>query len=234
MTFAHAVIALTHGINLDRPLDKRERQLLVTGVSPVQSVSGLLTKLNLATRHLHADVDPWLDLLRVDVNLADYSTQLVRTYGLIAPFESACKYTPGVARLLDYRQLLRAGLIARDLLALGLTPSELSRIPTCPAITMFRDASEAFGWLYVVERSTLLQEGVRRHLVQRLPAIAQACSYLGAYEGHINDHWSAFGRQLDQLAGEEHNEQDIITAAEAAFRHTREWLSARSGSRSVG
>ncbi|HSN27992.1 MAG TPA: hypothetical protein VLT45_17000, partial [Kofleriaceae bacterium] len=88
----------------------------------MQSVSGLLTKLNLATRHLHADVDdPWLDLLRGDVTLADYSSQLVRTYGLIAPFESACKYTPGVARMLDYRQLLRAGLIARDLLALGLT-----------------------------------------------------------------------------------------------------------------
>jgi len=236
VTFAHGVTALTHGIKLVVTLDNRERQLLVTQVSPVHSVSGLLTKLNLATRHLHADVDdPWLDLLRIDVTLADYSTQLVRTYGLIAPFESACKYTPGVARLLDYRQLLRAGLIARDLISLGLTPSELSRIPTCPAITMFRDASEAFGWLYVVERSTLLQEGVRRHLVQRLPAIAQACSYLGAYEGHINDHWSAFGRQLDRIAEEEHNEQDIIAAAEAAFRHTREWLSSRrNGSRNVG
>ena len=205
-------------------------------MSPVQSVSGLLTKLNLATRHLHADVDdPWLDLLRTDVTLTDYSTQLVRTYGLIAPFESACKYTPGVARLLDYRQLLRAGLIARDLLALGITPSELSRVPTCPVLTIFRDASEAFGWLYVVERSTLLQEGVRRHLVQRLPAVGQACSYLGAYEGHINDHWLAFGRQLDRVAAENHSEQDILSSAEAAFRHAREWLSARrTGSRSVG
>ena len=116
MAFAHGVAALTHGIKLVTTLDNRERHLLVTPVSPVHQVSGLLTKLNLATRHLHADVDdPWLDLLRIDVTLADYSTQLVRTYGLIAPFESACKYTPGVARLLDYRQLLRAGLIARDL-----------------------------------------------------------------------------------------------------------------------
>lgn len=202
----------------------------------MQSVSGLLTKLNLATRHLHADVDdPWLDLLRADVTLPDYSSQLVRTYGLIAPFESACKYTPGVARMLDYRQLLRAGLIARDLLGLGMTPSELSRIPTCPAITMFRDASEAFGWLYVVERSTLLQDGVRRHLVQRLPAVAHACAYLGAYEGHINDHWLSFGRQLDRIAADQHSEADILAAAEAAFRHTREWLTARRpGSRSVG
>ncbi|MBV8756837.1 MAG: biliverdin-producing heme oxygenase [Deltaproteobacteria bacterium] len=201
----------------------------------MQQVSGLLTKLNLATRHLHADVDdPWLDLLRPDVNLTDYSTQLIRTYGLIAPFESACKYTPGVARMLDYRQLLRAGLIARDLLALGMTPGELSRVPTCPAITMFRDASEAFGWLYVVERSTLLQEGVRRHLIQRLPSVMQACHYLGAYEGHINDHWLAFGRQLDRIAADQHNEHDIISSAEAAFRHTREWLAVgRANSRWV-
>lgn len=198
----------------------------------MQSVSGLLTKLNLATRHLHAEVDdPWLALLRPDVTAEDYRSQLVSSYGVIAPFESACKYTPGVAPLLDYRQLLRAGLIARDLIALGMTPSKVSMIPTCPAITIFRDSSEALGWLYVVERSTLLQEGVRRHLVQRLP-VANACGYLSAYEGHVGDQWSALGRLLDHFGAAEH---DILSAAEAAFRHTREWLAThRAASRRVG
>lgn len=201
----------------------------------MQSVSGLLTKLNLATRHLHADVDdPWLALLRPEVSVNDYTAQLVRTYGLIAPFESACKYTPGVAPLLDHRQLLRAGLIARDLLALGMSASKVAMIPTCPAITMFRDSIEALGWLYVVERSTLLQEGVRRHLVQRL-SISHACSYLNAYEGRVGDHWLALGRLLDRVGIDGPIENSLLTAAEAAFRHTRDWLKVtRTSSRSVG
>src|SRR3569623_3056927 len=93
VTFAHGVTALTHGIKLVVTLANRERQLLDTQVSPVHSVSGLLTTINLTTQQLPAAVDhPWLDLLRIDVTLADNSTQLVRTYGLFAPNFSASKY----------------------------------------------------------------------------------------------------------------------------------------------
>lgn len=201
----------------------------------MDSVSGLLTKLNLATRQWHADVDdPWLELLRPDVSVADYLAQLVRTYGLIAPFESACKYSSGVASILEYRQLLRAGLIAQDLIALGITPAQLARIATCPDIDMFRTTAEALAWLYVIERSTLLQDGVRRHLVRTLPMIANACAYLGAYEGHVGDHWLAFGRMLDRISTEHGNEHDIVAAAEGAFSSAKHWLaSSRRDARRV-
>jgi heme oxygenase len=190
----------------------------------VQSVSALITKLNLATRAWHADVDdPWLALLQPNVTEADYLAQLVRTYGLVAPFESACRYTPGIMKLLDYRQLLRAGLIAQDLLSLGITPSGVSRIPTCPAITMFRDTAEALGWLYVIERSTLLQDGVRRHLIERLPHASRACAYLSMYEGHVGDHWIAFGRMLDRVAKTPEIEASILESAAQAFEHAKQW-----------
>lgn len=195
----------------------------------MHSVSTLLTKLNLATRGSHADVDdPWLALLRPGVSEEDYRAQLVRTYGLVAPFESACRYTPGITKLLDYRQLLRAGLIAQDLLALGVAPKEVSRIPTCPAITMFRDTAEALGWLYVIERSTLLQDGVRKHLLERIPFVSRACAYLSMYEGHVSDHWQTFGRMLDRVARNPELEASIMTAAEQAFAHAKQWLATSS------
>lgn len=202
----------------------------------MQSVSALLTKLNLATRRWHADVDdPWLELMRPDVTQADYLAQLVRMYGVVAPFESACLYTRGVTKLLEYRQLLRAGLIAQDILALGMSPNQVSRIPTCPAITMFRDIGEALGWLYVVERSTLLQDGVKRHLLEKHPELANACAYLSAYEGHVSDHWLAFGRMLDRAAAQLDVEESILNAAEEAFAHTKQWLMAtRTSSRTAG
>jgi heme oxygenase len=137
--------------------------------------------------------------------------------------------------LLEYRQLLRAGLIAQDILALGMSPNQVSRIPTCPAITMFRDIGEALGWLYVVERSTLLQDGVKRHLLEKHPELANACAYLSAYEGHVSDHWLAFGRMLDRAAAQLDIEESILNAAEEAFAHTKQWLMAtRASSRTAG
>jgi heme oxygenase len=93
-----------------------------------------LLRLSMATRTAHAEVDArWLDLLDPNVALSDYLTQLVRVYGLVAPFESACHYTQGISAYLDVRQLSRAGLIAKDLLNLGLSPSQVSSVPSCPA-----------------------------------------------------------------------------------------------------
>src|SRR5687768_9968849 len=108
---------------------------------------------------------------------------LARTYGFVAPFESACKYTPGLGRVLDFRTLTRAGLIAQDLLALGVTPSQVSTVTQCESITPFTDVPEALGWFYVVERSTLLHDGIRRHLLGRLPEVSPAVAYLSEYDG---------------------------------------------------
>ena len=199
-------------------------------------VSTLLMKLNVSTRHWHARLDePWLDLLQPHGGRAEYLGQLVRVYGFVAPFESACKYTPGVGRALDFRQLTRAGLIAQDLLGLGLSPSQLTILPQCDSITPFTDLAEALGWLYVIERSTLLHDGVRRHLIERLPELAGACAYLSQYDGRVNEHWLTFGRMLDRVGSAHEVAHTIVTAAHNAFDVAQRWFSnARSEMRSVG
>lgn len=200
----------------------------------VQSLSALLTRLNRETRPYHADVDDaWLALASPGVGIADYTGVLVRSYGLIAPFESACKYTPGLARLVDFRYFLRAGLIAQDLLALGLSPHQVANLATCPSVTMFQSVPEALGWLYVIERSTLLHDGVRRHLLKQLPQVANAFAYLTAYETQVGDHWAGIGRVLDQAASlDPVVEQQIVDAAIRSFEICRDWLrSANSDNR---
>ena len=195
----------------------------------MQEVSGLLLKLTLATRQWHADVDdPWLGLLRPTVTAADYRAQLVRMYGLVAPFESACRYTRGIETLVNVHELTRAGLIAQDLLALGMSPSQVASIPTCPALTAFRGIPEAIAWLYVVERSMLLQDGIRRHLVHHLPHVEDACTYLEAYDGRVDEPWRNLAGLLDRITLE-HHEAEIAQAAEAAFRTTRQWFRSAPG-----
>jgi heme oxygenase len=187
----------------------------------------MLLRLSLATRTAHAEVDePWLDLLRPSVAVTDYVTQLVRVYGLVAPFESACRYTSGIGAYLDVRQLSRAGLIAKDLLNLGLSPAQVSNIPSCPRITTFASLQEAFGWLYVIERATLLQDGIRRHLLRHLANIEHAVAYLAAYDGRVADHWMEFGKVLDAVGSSEDSTAQMIAAAHEGFEAAGMWFKA--------
>jgi heme oxygenase len=191
----------------------------------VHEISRLLMRLNVATRHWHADVDDaWLDLLRPAVTRTDYLNQLVRMYGFIAPFESACKYTPNLTRVLDFRQLTRAGLIAQDLLALGLSPSQVSSVPQCHDIVTFAHVPEALGWLYVIERSTLLLDGIRRHVLSAMPDVSDASAYLSLYDGRVNDHWEMFGRVLDRAGAKPEHANQIQAAAHAGFDTAKHWF----------
>ncbi len=188
-------------------------------------------RLNLVTRHCHADVDePWLDLLRSTVTRTDYLGQLVRTFGFVAPFEAACRYTPGI----DGRQLSRAGLIAQDLLTLGLAPAQVSSVPQCLSITSFSSAAEALGWMYVVQRATLLQDGIRKHLLRYLPGIQGACAYLTAFDGRVNDHWNTFGRMLERAGEKPEAADEIIAAANAGFACAQRWFRVAEARRSTG
>ena len=186
---------------------------------------GLLMQLNQATRRWHADADePWLQLLRPDVTRRDYLEQLVRMYGFEAPLESACAYTPQLSHVIEPRQLTRAGLIAQDLLSLGLTPTEVADIPQCSSIFTFRDVGEALGWLYVVERTTLHHDQVRRHLAHRVSDVKDACNYLGMFERPGVEHWQRFGTMLDRFARRPDLAAEVIDAADAAFACLVRWF----------
>jgi heme oxygenase len=195
----------------------------------------LLFRLSVATRQWHADVDdPWLELLRPNVAVSDYLGQLVRLYGLVGPFESALRYTPGIDTFVDVRQHSRAGLLAKDLLSLGLSASQVASVPACSAITTYRNPAEAIGWLYVVERSTLLQDGIRRHLLQQLPQIECACAYLTTYDRRPGEHWQQFGHLLERVGSTEALAEEVIAATTAGFDAARHWLRPRRDLRSVG
>ena len=179
----------------------------------------------MVTWQSHAEVDgPWLDLLRPAAGRAEYTAQIVRAYGFIAPFESACRYTPDLGRLLHLHQVSRASLLARDLLALGLTPAQVAVAPQCHSIATFRDVGEAFGWLYVVERATLLHDSLRSRLLAHIPEIANACSFLVANEGRGQEHWGAFGRTLEQVGARPEIANEIVAGARDAVVCLKQWF----------
>lgn len=197
----------------------------------MRQIASLLVRLNLETRAFHAEADRlWLELVsdrRVPTRRA-YMHALVRAYGFDAPLEAAIRYTPHVNTLVDMCGRYRSGLIAQDLLQLGLGAAQVASIPQL-MIAPFSSLAEALGWLYVHERATLTHDAVRQVLLARDPSLANACAYLGAYDGVVGARIEAFGQRVDQLVRTRAVADRVVTAAQEGFRRALQWIHAEAG-----
>lgn len=195
----------------------------VCTVDTYLAMSSMLTRLDLETRDLHAGVDSyWLDLMASGVTREGYRSQLVRAYGFEAPLESALITTPKLV-IADRLDRTRSGLLAQDLLALGITPGRLTALPQA-GITPFEDPIEALGWKYVAERPTQLHSAIKRNIVQRVPSSANALAYLSACDGVAAARWQSLGMFLDEIALRPLAAERLIAAAKAAFTAMGTWF----------
>jgi len=189
--------------------------------------SRMLMRLNMETRAHHGAVDGvWLDLLSPRVTVTQYIALLVRAYGFEAPLEGALAYTRQLGALINLRERARAGMLAQDLLALGLSPAQLTELPQCTDIEPLKSPLEALGWMYVAERSTLMFAQLHRELRHHLPEVGGACAYLACYDGIASVRWLGLGRQLDQLTERDDQVDQVLAGAHAGFECQRSWMRA--------
>jgi heme oxygenase len=180
----------------------------------------VLMRLNVETRIHHADVDAtWHALLTLDVTRRRYGDQLIRVYGFEAAVEGLLAYVAG----LDYRDRVRSGFLVEDLLVLGYLPETIAQLPQCDVSAPFRDLAHALGWQYTIERATVVHEQLRRHLVQRIPELSRACSYLAAGETGGAKRWRAYGELLAREVTSPELEAHVIEAAHEALRCQSDW-----------
>jgi heme oxygenase len=179
-----------------------------------------LRLLDAETRDLHADVDRhWLDLMASGVTRETYRAHLARVYGFEAPLEGELAYTKQLV-IRDRMDRSRSGLIAQDLLALGMSPYKLAVLPQCSEIGPFDSPAEALGWKYVIERPIQLHSAIKRNVVSRVSDSAHAMSYLSAYDGIASARWHQLGLLLDSLEAE----VKLVNAAREAFRAMAAWF----------
>lgn len=183
--------------------------------------TSVMFRLDVETRayHPHADA-PWMTLLSSDLRHEAYIRHLVLTYGFEAPVESVLMYTASLRHLVTAHERTRSGLLAQDLIALGLTPAQVTALPQCFSIVEFDDAAEALGWLYVIERTTMYHEAIRRHVVERLPTARSATAYLSAAQHNAKGRWCGLAGALEELASAADR---VIRGAEHAFRRLYDW-----------
>lgn len=181
----------------------------------------MLVRLALETRAHHAAADAdRLELLENPTS-ARYRTFLEAVYAFETRYERLLIQTPRLEPRI-IRGCTRTHLLRADLRALGTDEAVLAK-PPVPVIPAFRSEAQALGWVYVVERNTLLHGLLRRHLWRVLPRdIARAGSYLAALASP-GTHYRELGLDIDAAAART-APSVIVDAASEAFAGQRLWF----------
>ena len=172
------------------------------------------------TRHHRAADEDRLAALEL-TTVEGYRTLLARILGFEAVVEAA------IARVTDLeaafvRDRLKSSHLQHDLRALGMTPESIAMLPQ-PSSVSIRSGAQALGWMFVLERNTLLAGQIRRYLLRTLgPSVEPACSYFAAYGDTPGAKFRAFGAALCAYA-HLHAPAAIVAAANEAFRAQRQW-----------
>ncbi|MBA3820276.1 MAG: hypothetical protein H0X17_15395 [Deltaproteobacteria bacterium] len=193
--------------------------------------SWILIRLALETRAWHGPADAQrLQLLEYATPVM-YRDFLEAVYG----FELRCEEAFLLAADVDPRFLrprLKMARLRDDLVALGATEHELAAIPRAEEVPAFTSPAQAMGWLYAIERNTLLHGLLRRHLARLLPVeIERASTYLASYdEPGAGAMYRELGTALEVTARLAITPGQIVEAACEAFDAQHRWFASAAPS----
>jgi heme oxygenase len=182
---------------------------------------GLIDQLGAKLEAFHAATDE--EVLFGAVTPAGYRGYLTRMYGFVCPVERSIQSTLGVERYVDVRRFQKHELLRRDLVTLRMPPPQIDKLPFC-SVPLFDTPEEAFGWAYLIERSTLRHGELFRHLASTIPGeVAFASSYLKCYLGMVGEMWRSMGHVLEAFESDRNRSERVIEAARAAIRCYQSW-----------
>lgn len=203
----------------------------MTDLAEVHSGSTIMTELKARTRQLHRETEIAVDLINRLRSKESYADLLSRFYGLYAPLEVRLGTITGWEAIgINLAERAKAGLIPRDLEALGWTTSRISEIPICHSLPRITALGEALGCLYVIEGSTLGAQHIRLAVENQLGLTADhGCSFFNGYGSERTAAmWRAFGVSAEAYQ-EAHPESadEVVSAACDTFALVKEWVACR-------
>ena len=185
--------------------------------------SAALARLTLETQSAHAAVDEALLAQLEFPTAAAYRRFLCMLFGFQAPLEAALAMTPQIdLGFLDARS--KAGYIANDLLALGLTRNDFQLLAHRQSIPAFANVAQALGWMYATERLMLHVEALRIRLSAEMPVVLTlAHQFISVYENIGEIRWRQYGIALDRCT-RTHSIEDIVAGARASMASLQQWV----------
>ena len=193
--------------------------------------TSLRRRLKRDTAAVHQHLEDQLGLLDPSLDVHQYLRVLETFYGFYVPVEidvtrlAAADVTPG------FPLRLRAKLIERDLLALGLSPADIAALPLCsdrPELSCIEDLA---GCLYVLEGACLGGQVLSPLLHRRLGLTkGSGAAFFAGDEESTLPRWTLIVAWIDGLPRTGASTTKIISAATATFDAFARWAAvARAG-----
>jgi heme oxygenase len=158
---------------------------------------------------------------------ARYGDLLVRFWGIYSAAEGQLAALEELPRWLpDLSRRWKRSALELDLNHLGIAPESWS---ICTGITEIRTVAAGFGWLYVLEGSTLGGQLIKRRVQDRLGLGAEnGCQFFSSYGAEVGPMWRSFGQSLESFCQANPNCRDqVIERAETAFGCFAHWLGSK-------
>ncbi len=189
-----------------------------------------MQRLKRDTQIHHEQIEQIIDLPSRLRSREAYRAVLVQFYGFYAPLEASLCRVEGLALAVsDVAARLKTDLIARDLVALGVSAHELPTLPRCSDLPALPDVAHALGCLYVLEGASLGGQIIARQLAAGPGVTADSGgAFFSGYGPETGQMWRSFGIGLAAYATTPECEARIVTAARETFRAFERWLTGES------
>jgi heme oxygenase len=198
--------------------------------------SPLHAQLRAATAALHGQLESQLDLLGAALSMRRYRRVLEVFLGFYSPVEAQLRLLAPAAPPLGVPLQARALLLQRDLVALGMTPADLTALPQCGALPRLHEPEHMAGCLYVLEGASLGGRIIARALDQRLALRNDSgAAFFGGDGAGTAVRWKRVLRWLEEFAdsgaGDGARPEKIVASACETFSALARWLQLQGISR---
>ena len=191
----------------------------------------ILKRLRTETSERHAGLEQSMPVMNPNLSRSDYRALLEVFFGYYAPLEARLGASPVWAELaFDFAARRKVPRLEQDLVALGLTAEELTRLPRCaelPELDTVLGCSGArvLGFLYVIEGATLGGQVITRHLLATHGITPETGgAFFAGYGAETGPQWQAFGAMITAAAERLGGENELIASANRTFQTLDLWL----------
>lgn len=158
------------------------------------------------------------------LTIDQYRSYLAKFYGFIKPAEKKFMAEDDVNDMgLDMSIRMKSKHLEEDLMHLDMTQDEINQLPLCSRLPELGTPAQIWGYLYVMEGSTLGGQIITKQLMKFLPVSPESgIRYFHAYGQETKPRWTEFREAL--LSSGLKDSDEIIDSAKETFRLLDAWI----------
>ncbi len=188
--------------------------------------SDVMAVLKSSTAEQHQTLENLMPFFREQFSLQDYTRTLAAFLGFFEPVEQALRESADWSDVgIDIHDRSRAPLLRNDLIALGLSASQIASLPRSTSMPPIHNLESALGCLYVLEGSTLGGQVIGRELARRFAIDASSgASFFLSHGSRVGEMWREFCAVVRNHIQQPDCQRLAVDAARQTFSSLEHWM----------